>query len=69
MGIAMASLLVHSEHVPPAAREALRAASTVGPEDRVELLESAARILHSEAGVECCDAFELVDLPIADCDG
>jgi hypothetical protein len=67
MSFAMASLLAHSEHVPTAAREALRAASTVGPEDRLELLESAARILHREAGVECCDAFELVDLP-ADCD-
>jgi HJR/Mrr/RecB family endonuclease len=68
MGLAMASLLAHSEHVPTAAREALRAASTVGPEDRQELLESAARILHDEAGVECSDAFELVDLAEADCD-
>ena len=67
MSFAMASLLAHSEHVPTAAREALRAASNVGPEDRLELLESAARILHREAGVACSDAFELVDLP-ADCD-
>ena len=69
MSFAMASLLAHSEHVPVAAREALRAATTVSREDRLELLESAARILHVEAGVECCDAFELVDLPEADCDG
>ena len=68
MSIAMASLLAHSEHVPTAAREALRAASSVSPEDRLELLESAARILHREAGVECSDAFELVDLAEADCD-
>jgi hypothetical protein len=67
MSFAMASLLAHSEHVPTAARQALRAATTVGPEDRAELLESAARILHIEAGVECCDAFELVDLPDEDC--
>jgi hypothetical protein len=70
MSFAMASLLAHSEHVPTAAREALRAATTtVGPEDRLELLESAARILHVEAGVECSDAFELVDLPDGDCEG
>jgi hypothetical protein len=69
MSFAMASLLAHSEHVPTAAREALRAASNVGPEDRQDLLESAARILHREAGVECCDALELVDLPDEDCAG
>jgi hypothetical protein len=69
MSFAMASLLAHSEHVPPAAREALRAASNVDPEDRLELLESAARILHSEGGVECSDALELVDLPDGDCAG
>ena len=68
MSIAMASLLAHSEHVPAAAREALRTASTAAPEDRLELLESAARILHREVGVECSDALELVDLPEADCD-
>jgi hypothetical protein len=67
MSFAMASLLAHSEHVPTEAREALRAASVVPPEDRVELLESAARILHSELGVECSDALELVDLPVEDC--
>jgi hypothetical protein len=62
MSFTMASLLVHSEHVPAAARDALRAAHD-GPADRrLELLESAARILHTEAGVDCPDACELVDL-------
>ena len=64
---AMASLLAHSEHVPTAAREALRAASAVPADDRIDLLTSAARIIHLEAGINCCDALELVDLPDTDC--
>jgi hypothetical protein len=62
MALSMARLLAHSEHVPEAAREALRAASEGPPEQRVEQLESAARILHHEGGVACRDAWELVDL-------
>ncbi|HEX8790449.1 MAG TPA: hypothetical protein VF765_05815 [Polyangiaceae bacterium] len=65
----MASLLAHSEHVPSAARAALRSANVVGPDRRLELLTAAARILHHEAGVACSDAFELVDLPAGDCAG
>jgi len=64
----MASLLRHSENVPAAARDALVAAHDgVAPEQRLELLESAARILHFEAGVECSDARELVGLEDGDC--
>jgi hypothetical protein len=62
MSYTMASILVHSEHVPVAARDALRAARIGTPERRRELLESAARILHREAGVGCLDARELVGL-------
>lgn len=67
MSFAMASLLAHSEHVPTAAREALRSANVVSPELRLELLNAAARILHVEVGVACSDALELVDLPAGDC--
>lgn len=67
MSFAMSSLLAHSEHVPTAAREALRSAGVVAPESRRDLLTTAAHILHVEAGVDCCDALELVDLPHDDC--
>lgn len=60
--ITMASLLAHDESVPLAARTALLAAHTGPPEVRVGLLQSAARILHREAGVDCNDAHELVGL-------
>jgi hypothetical protein len=69
MSFAMASLLIHSEHVPTAAREALRSANVLPPERRLQLLTTAARILHAEMGVACSDAFELVDLPAGDCCG
>jgi hypothetical protein len=69
MSFSMASILVHSEHVPAAARDALRAAHE-GPVDRRrERLESAARILHREAGIDCPDARELVDLQQGECTG
>lgn len=69
MSFAMASLLAHSEHVPTAAREALRSARAVPPERRLAMLTAAARILHVEGGLECTDALELVDLPPGDCAG
>jgi len=62
MSFTMASLLIHDDQVPAAARDALAAAHQVSPEQRTQLLESAARILHREVGVECSDARELVDL-------
>jgi hypothetical protein len=62
----MASLLAHSDLVPAAARTALRAAADGPPDRRRHLLESAARILHREAGVTCADARELVDLAPGD---
>jgi hypothetical protein len=64
----MSSLLLHSERVPAAAREALRAAQSGTPELRRPLLEAAARILHRESDLGCADARELVDLdPDGDC--
>jgi hypothetical protein len=67
MGFSMASLLVHSEEVPLAARDAIRAAHKGPAACRRHRLESAARILQRETGVGCPDARELVDLQPADC--
>jgi hypothetical protein len=63
----MSSLLVHHEAVPLAAREALRAAAAGHPDARLALLERAAGILYRDAGMECRDARELVDLSPARC--
>ncbi|HEY8077820.1 MAG TPA: hypothetical protein VIF62_27025 [Labilithrix sp.] len=68
MGINVASLLLHDEAIPAAARAALDAAREAPPDSRVQLLESAARILHYDVGVPCADARELVDLDPRRCD-
>jgi hypothetical protein len=62
MGLKMASLLIHSEELPAAARDALEAARDGSAEERPRWLESAAQILHDEMGLACSDALELVDL-------
>ncbi len=67
MSYSMASILVHSESIPPAARDAIRAAQEGPPEARIAWLESAAWILHAETGVACPDARELVDLQPGSC--
>ena len=59
----MASLLMHSEQVPAKVRDAIRAAYETPAEQRGAGLESAARILHRETGLECSDVRELVGLP------
>jgi hypothetical protein len=69
MGLSMASLLIHSEQLPVPARAALKAAHEGPPHRRLRLLESAARILHRDVGLECSDARELVDLQPGDCSG
>jgi hypothetical protein len=58
----MASLILHHDGIPAAAREALRAAQESPGERRLELLGLAAHVLHTEAGIACPDALELVDL-------
>ena len=63
MAFSMAHLLIHSESVPPEAREALRAASFGPPERRSAELEAAARILYREVDLDCRDARELLGLP------
>jgi hypothetical protein len=62
MSFTMAPLLMHSDEVPPAARAALRAAYDVPAERRIELLESAARILYEETDLDCRDIHELVGI-------
>jgi hypothetical protein len=62
MGFSLAALLIHSQMVPEAARDALRAATTAPAELRMQSLESAARVLHREAGIDCRDAREVVGL-------
>jgi hypothetical protein len=69
MSFSMASILAHSELVPVAARDALRAAHEGPASHRRPLLESAARILHREIGIDCPDARELVDLQPGECTG
>src|SRR5262245_16859089 len=56
----LAPLLVHSDHLSPTARGALKAAVGAAPEQQRTLLESAARILHSETNLDCSDVRELV---------
>jgi len=63
MAFSMAHLLIHSDSVPPEAREALKAASFGPPERRSAALESAARILYRERELDCRDARDLVGLP------
>lgn len=69
MGFTMASLLAHSDQVPPAARDAIKRAQEGPPACRTHRLEFAARILQRETGVGGPDARELVDLRPADCEG
>jgi hypothetical protein len=69
MSFKMTSLLVHDEQVPESVRVALRAAQSGSDGRRLELLESAARILHRETGIGCIEARELVDLQEGGCEG
>jgi hypothetical protein len=65
----MASLLIHSDGVPRAARLQLKAALDAPEGSRAEKLLSAARILHRETELECDEVRELVDLaPCGTCD-
>jgi hypothetical protein len=62
-GFSMLPLLVHSSAVPAGARDALLAAQASPPELRLQALKSAARVLHSETGLECRDVLAIVGLP------
>jgi hypothetical protein len=65
--MSMTSLILHSDHVPASARNALRAATEAPPADREALLTAAAQLLHDETGLECADVLELMDLGPSDC--
>lgn len=58
----MLPLLVHSSAVSPGAKDALLAAQASPPEQRLQALKSAARMLHSETGLECRDVLAIVGL-------
>ena len=58
----MLPLLVHSNAVSAGARSALLAAQSSSPEERIAALKSAARVLHSETGLECSDVLEIIGL-------
>lgn len=62
MSMSMAPILMHSEQVPAAARDAIRAAFAAPPGHRSAGLEYAARVLHRETGLACRDVRELVGL-------
>ena len=61
-GFTLVPLLLHSDAVPRAARDALVAALSGPPEHRDAELQSAARVLHRELDLGCGDARELVGL-------
>lgn len=62
MAFSIAPLLVHSDAVPPRARDALNRAFLAAPEQRPDALEQAARILYRETDLGCGDVRELVGL-------
>jgi hypothetical protein len=63
-GFSILPLLVHSQSVSADARSAVLAAQASPPEHRLQALASAARVIHSETGLECRDALELVGLEL-----
>ena len=67
MPFTIAPLLLHSEAVPLAARNALKAALYGPPAQREAELQSAARVLFAERDLPCDDARELVGLVTAGC--
>ena len=67
MPFTIAPLLIHSEAVPLAARQALKAALAGPPEGREAGLQSVARVLFAERDLPCDDARELVGLVGAGC--
>lgn len=70
MSLSMAPLLIHSPDVPTSVREVLQAAYAMErPDERADLLATAARLLYREAdgALACSDARELVGLPDGDC--
>jgi hypothetical protein len=67
MAFSLVPLLIYNEAVPLKAREALRAAGVAPSEGKKSALRVAARVLYSEAAIDCGDALELVGLQGAAC--
>jgi hypothetical protein len=63
MTLSMAPLLIESNDIPATARRALRDARDAPPADRSPHLETAARSLYRDLGLDCDDARALVGLP------
>lgn len=61
-GFSILPLLVHSSAVPQGAKNALLAAQSSPPADRIRALKSAARVLHHETGLECREVLDMVGL-------
>lgn len=62
MAVSMMPLLIHSEAISKEVRAALRAAVVASPESRAAELETAARMLHREASLDCRDVRDLFGL-------
>jgi len=63
----LAPILIHSDDVPEAAREALRVARSAPPELRTAELERAAHVLYTHTDLDCQDVRELVGLDAGSC--
>lgn len=63
----MLPLLVHSSAVSAGARSALLAVQASSPETRAAALKSAARVLHTETGLECRDVLDIMGLDSGAC--
>ena len=63
MKFAMVPLLIHSDAVPPVARDALKTALLAPPERRDAELLSAVRVLYRETELDCGEVKDLVGLP------
>jgi hypothetical protein len=61
-GFSMLPLIVHSSAVSEGTRSALLAAQASSAEKRARALQSAARLLHAETGLECRDVLEIIGL-------
>ena len=62
MAISMMPLLIHSESLSNEVRAALKAAVVAAPDARSAQLETAARLLHREASLDCRDVRDLIGL-------
>ena len=67
MALSLLPLLIHSQDIPPQAREALRTAGAAPEEVRSAALEHAARVLYAETSLECDEVRDMLDLSSGPC--